>query len=331
MIDLIRSLSTEHGPVGDEQRIAALLSEYVTPYVDNVFFDTLGNLIVYRKGQHNNERLMFSAHMDEVGVIVTHADDDGFLRFQPLGNIRPQTLLNQQVRFADGTIGTINGEFVSDSKHVTAHTMYIDIGAADAEEALRQVPLGSTACSFGQFTVQHNRLIGKALDNRVGCAVLVQALRQVKQPGSDVYISFTVQEEVGGRGAIAAAYQIEPTVAVTIDGTPAGDTPKANTLPAKLGQGAAIVAKDQFILAHPYVKQRLTALAADQQIPYQLAVATHGKTAASPIHASRAGVQTGGLAIPVRHRRTAGEIADMHDIEACVQLVCALMETPFSS
>lgn len=327
MIDLIRTLCNAYGPVGNEDAVRAMITEYVTPYVDEVRTDALGNLIVRKAGRQNSDRIMLSAHMDEIGIMVTHIDKHGFLRFHPLGGLRPHMLLGQRVRFADGTVGSVGHERLDDIKDLQFDRMYIDIGAATAEQAGEQVRIGSTACFDQQLVVQDNRITGKALDDRLGCAVLIEALRRTTQPACDIYGVFSVQEEVGARGAGVAAFSIEPTFGVAIDVTPTGDTPEGEKLPVRLGDGVAIKVKDRSLLTHPLVKEHLGGLARGANIKHQYEVLGYGGTDAGPIHTSRAGVPSGGISIPLRYVHSPVELADLADIEAAVGLTCALIDS----
>lgn len=270
---------------------------------------------------------MLSAHMDEVGVMVTHIDDDGFIRFEPLGGIQPQTLLGQRLRFPNGLVGSVGVERLDQIKDLEMRRLYLDIGARDGDEARAKVRVGDTACFDQTAVVSGRRVIGKAMDNRAGCAVLIEALRRVSEPACDVYAVFSAQEEVGARGAGTAAYAVEPTMAVAIDVTPCGDTPKGETLAVRMGAGAAIKIKDRSLLAHPVVKDHLTRLADAASIPYQYEVLPYGGTDAGTIHLSRTGVPTGVISIPCRYLHTPSEMVDLDDLEAAVRLTIKLMET----
>lgn len=328
MIDLIRTLCNAYGPVGTEDEVRAILTEYVTPFVDEVRTDALGNLIARKSGSSDSGRILLSAHMDEIGIMVTHIDESGFLRFHPLGGLRPHTLLAQRVLFQDGTVGSVGCERLDDMKDLQFDKMFIDIGASSHDEAAQKVKIGQTACFDQTVVVQGDRLTGKALDDRLGCAVLVEALRRVKQPISDVYAVFSVQEEVGARGAGVAAFSIEPTLGIAIDVTPTGDTPEGDKLPVKLGDGVAIKVKDRSLLTHPLVKDHLGELARTHDLKHQYEVLSYGGTDAGPIHTSRSGVPSGGISIPLRYVHSPVEVADLGDIEAAVSLTTALLESP---
>lgn len=325
---LICNLSNMLSPVGQEQFLRDYIAEAIRPYVDDIRTDALGNLIARRRGKDPSQRLMLSAHMDEVGVMVTHIDDDGFLRFEPLGGLQPHMLLGQRFRFHNGTVGSVGAERLDHIKDLQMRRMFLDIGARSGDEARAKVRIGDAAC-FDQAAVlaSDRRVIGKALDNRAGCAVLIQALQRIDEPACDLVAVFSTQEEVGARGAGPAAYAIEPTMAVALDVTPCGGTPKGDTLPVRMGDGAAIKVKDRSLLAHPLVKDHLTRLATEATIAYQYEVLPYGGTDAGAIHLSRSGVPTGVISIPCRYLHSPAEMVDLDDLEACVALTSRLIET----
>lgn len=328
MIDLITTLAEAYGPVGNEGAVRDTITQLVKAYVDEVYTDALGNLIAHKAGSSQSGRMMLSAHMDEIGLMVTHIDDNGFLRVQPLGGVSPYTSLGQRVRFHDGTVGTVGTEKLKDIKDLEFDRMFIDIGATTADEARTKVTIGSVACFDRPIAVQGDRISGKALDDRLGCAVLVEALRRLESPTSDIYAVFSIHEEVGARGAGPAAYSIDPTLGIAIDVTPTGDTPEGDKLPVKLGEGVAIKVKDRSMLTHPKVKRHLAELAETAGIKYQYEVLGYGGTDAGTIHTTRAGIPSGAISIPVRFVHTPVEMADLKDIEAAVQLTRALLESP---
>lgn len=325
---LICNLSNMFGPVGQEATLRDYIAEAIRPHVDELRIDALGNLIALRRGKDSSQRLMLSAHMDEVGIMVTHIDDEGFLRFEPLGGLQPHTLLGQRFRFQGDLVGAVGVERLDHIKDLQMRHLFLDIGARNGDEAREKVHIGDTAC-FDQtaVVVSDRRVVGKALDNRAGCAVLMQALQRISEPTCDLYAVFSTQEEVGARGARTAAYAIEPTLAVALDVTPCGDTPKSETLPVRMGEGAAIKVKDRSLLVHPLVKDHLTRLAKEGSIPHQYEVLPYGGTDAGSIYLSRAGVPTGVISIPCRYLHTPTEMVDLDDLEACVALTARLIET----
>lgn len=331
---LIRELAPAYGPAGREEQVRALIRRHVEPLADEVSVDRMGNLIALVRGAGGPgaRRVMLAAHMDEIGLMVTHIDDKGFLRFAPVGGHGAATLLGQRVVFADGTCGTIGAEKLDDIKDLKLDRLFIDIGAADREDAARRVPVGSTAVFARDVATCGSRLIGKALDDRAGCAVLVELMHQLRAHPSvhDVYCVFSVQEEVGARGARTAGYAISPDLALAVDVTATGDTPKGEPLNMTLGGGTAIKVKDNSLIAHPWVRQLLVDTAAAAGIPYQMEVLPYGGTDAGAIHLTKTGVPAGALSIPTRYLHSPGEMVDMRDVAATADLLVAVLQQPLA-
>lgn len=327
---LIRELAPAYGPAGQEEQIRSLIRKHVEPLADEVNVDRLGNLmaLVRGSGGPGARRVLIAAHMDEIGLMVTHIDEKGFLRFAPVGGHGPATLLGQRVVFADGTVGTIGAERLDDIKDLKLDRLFIDIGAADREEAARRTPVGSTAAFIQEVVGTGSRLIGKAMDDRVGCAVLVEVMHQLRAHPSihDVYCVFSVQEEVGARGARTAGYAISPDLALAVDVTATGDTPNGERLNMTLGGGTAIKVKDNSLIAHPWVRQLLVDTAAAAGIPYQMEVLPYGGTDAGAIHLTKSGVPAGAVSIPTRYLHTPSEMIDLQDVVATADLLIAVLQ-----
>ncbi len=320
MIELIRKLTDVNGVSGNEEAAAALIADEMKPYVDEIRTDTLGNLICVKKGK--GKRIMLAAHMDEIGIIVTHIDDKGFLRFTGLGGINHFYSLYQKVAFTNGTIGVIgHEEEPGELKDLMLDKMYIDIGAGSREEAVKKVKVGDAAAFIGSFAVNGDMVVSKALDDRSGCAVLIETARQVGDCENEIYFVFTTQEELGLRGAKPAAYAVEPEMAIVVDVSGAGDTPKAKTLPVKCGDGPAIKVMDKSAVSHPEVKQLLVETAKKIGIPYQFKVAAAGGTDAGVISVSRGGVPTAMLAIPCRYIHSPAEMVNINDMANAAKLL----------
>jgi len=327
MKELIKKLSEAYGPPGREGEIARVIREEVAPYVDETFTDLMGNLYAVKKG--GGTKIMVCAHMDEIGMIVTFIEDKGYLRFSNVGGLSPYVLVGQQVVFSDGTVGTVAMEKLEDIKKLTFDKMYIDIGASGKEDASRKVKVGDMATYYRQMSVADGRVIGKAMDDRAGCTVLIKALQQLKNTTNTIYAVFTSQEEVGLRGARTASYRLDPNVGLALDVTMVGDTPEPlYPMDVALGKGPAIKVKDNSIICHPCLKEILMNLAEKNQIPYQLEVLTAGGTDAGSIHLSREGVPCGVISIPCRHIHTPGEIIDLNDMENAVRLLVSFLEDP---
>lgn len=328
MKDLLRRLTSIPAPSGREEQIRAFIQAELKDYCDELTVDTMGNLIALKRG--GKTKLQFAAHMDEIGVIVTAIDEQGFLRFSNVGGIRPHRLYAQRVRFQNGTMGVIGAEKIDDLKQLTLEKLYIDIGATSAEEAKTKVAVGDIASFDHGYLDLGQRVVAKALDDRVGCAVLIEALKRVTKPQNDLYCTFTVQEEVGLRGAKTAAFGLDPDLGIALDVTATGDTPEAPKLAMKLGQGAAIKVKDVSLITHPQVKELLTTLAEQNGIPHQFEVLPFGGTDAGAIQLTKAGIPAGVISVPCRYLHSPSEMVDLNDVEAAVRLVVATMEHPIT-
>jgi tetrahedral aminopeptidase len=233
MKDLIKTLTEAYGPSGHEDQIRVIIRNEVESLVDEVRVDALGNLIARKKGRPSGKKVMLAAHMDEIGLIISYVDDKGFLRFQPIGGIDPITLAGSRVQFADGAIGVIAPEDRQQFKKEPELTkLYIDVGAVSHSEA--QMRLGEAVGFVRPFADLGKRIVAKALDDRIGCAVLIQTLRELDDSRHDVYLVFSVQEEVGLRGARTSGYGIEPDLAIAVDITAAADTPEAPKMAMRL-------------------------------------------------------------------------------------------------
>lgn len=320
-MELLRKLTACDAPSGCEAGITELIKNEIKDFADEVYEDALGNLIARKKG--NGKKVMFAAHCDEIGIIVTFIDDKGFLRFADVGGLFLRNLVNRKVRFENGIIGVIGTEEENEKRAMSK--MYIDIGAKTKEEAEKLVSVGDSAVFVGDFYVQGNRIISKALDNRVGCWVLIEALKKVKSD-NDLYFVFTTQEEVGLRGARTAAYSINPDYALAVDITDTGDTPKCPKMAVKLGAGAAVKVMDYSVITSPEVREKLIELAKNNEIKYQLEIMTEGGTDAGVIHFTGNGVKTGGISIPTRYIHSPSEMIDRDDLDACLELAILFAE-----
>lgn len=324
MKELIRKLTTISSPSGREEQIRNIIREEIKNYCDEVKEDTLGNLIAIKRG--GETKIQFAAHMDEIGMIVTDIDEKGFLRFGNVGGVSPHRLFGQRARFQNGTIGVFGAEKIDNIKDLTLDKLYLDIGASSEKEAKEKVSIGDIATYYHEFSDLGERVIAKSLDNRIGCAVLIEAMKRVTNPQNDLFCTFTVQEEVGLRGARTSAFGIEPDLGIAIDVTSTGDTPECERMAVKLGQGAAIKIKDRSLITHPQVRDLLTTLSEENSIPHQFEVLPFGGTDSGAIHLTRAGVPAGVISIPCRYVHSPSEMIDLKDVEAAVRLAVAVME-----
>lgn len=329
MRDLVKKLTEAYGPSGHEEQIRELIRSEVEPLADEVRVDALGNLIALKKGKGGGLRVMLAAHMDEIGLIVSYVDKKGFLRANAIGGLDLMTLVGGRVRFADGTIGVIAPENRQEfPKNPELAKLYIDIGATSYDEAEER--LGQAVAFVRPFTDLGKRVAAKALDDRIGCAVLVETLRCLGDSPHDVGFVFSVQEEVGLRGARTSAYGLEPDLGIAVDITMAADTPEAPKLAMGLGKGPCIKIMDSGMLAHPGVKDLLIDTAEAKGLPYQLEVLGRGTTDAAAIQLARGGVPAGCVSIACRYYHTPSEIVDMDDVENAIRLLLAVLEKPIA-
>ncbi len=328
---LIRRLSETFGPAGSEEAMRNLIRDECKSSADELRVDALGNLIARKRGSGTAPRskIMLTAHLDEVGLIVTHVDQKGFCRFGSLGSVQALALLGQRCVFANGTVGVIGREQKkAKSSEIEYERLFVDTGATS--EATSRVGVGDAASLAGEFVDAGSRLIGKAFDDRVGCAVLIETMHQLKKCPNDVHFVFTVQQQLGGRGATTSTFGLQPDFALAIDVTDAGDTPEAETLEVALGKGPAIKIKGPDILVSPIVRNVLIDAARDAKAPYQFEVVPHASTDAAAMQISREGTHAGALSIPLRYMHTPAEMVDFDDVQNTIKILLALLSKPHS-
>lgn len=328
MKSLIEKLTQIPGPPGHEGQIRADVRTEIEAHVDEIRVDALGSLIA-RKGaaSDNGLRIMLSAHLDEIGVIATHVDEQGFIRFTNVGGVAPRYAPGGRVRFLDGTLGVINTEKLTSNYRVPPLSkMYIDVGASSAADC--PVKVGDVATFERPFTDMGGRMVSKALDDRVGVAIMIAALKQLQETPHQLYFVFSVQEEVGVRGATTAAFGVDPDLGLAVDVTHTGDTPKSATMAVSLGKGPAIKVKDTGMIADPRVVDWMVRTAQKEKLPYQLEVLERGSTDARAIQLARAGVPVGCLSIPCRYVHSPSEMVDYGDMQQSLQLLVALLTNP---
>jgi len=336
MKQLIQKLTETFSPSGYEDAIREVILNEIKPLADEVRVDTLGNIIA-RKGaispkgpsssSGKGKRVMVAAHMDEIGLIATHIDESGFVRFTTVGVPFSRYLLGGCVRFVNGVQGVIGSERLEKYNVIPPHDkMFIDVGATGVKDC--PVKVGDVAAFELPFVEMGSRLVAKSLDDRAGVAVAIETMRRLKGSPNEVYFVFTVQEEVGVRGATVSAYGIDPEVGIAIDVTPTGDTPNPIRRDIALGKGPAIKVKDQLMLSDPKVVAWMERSAQKARISTQREVLTGGSTDARAIQLTRSGVPTGGLVIPCRYVHSPSEMIDFGDVENAVDLLTVMLNGP---
>ncbi|MBR2414237.1 MAG: M42 family metallopeptidase [Clostridia bacterium] len=332
MLETLKTLCTMDGTSGHEDKIREYIIAHLPADCEHRT-DALGNLIVFKKGkQEAKNKVMLAAHMDEVGVIVTHIDEKGYLKFTTVGGITPAVLAGRCVRFANGTVGVLGIKPI----HLTEKSdecnlpdtdkMYIDIGADTREEAEAKVALGDVAVFNEEFiTLGENKVCSKALDDRMGCLALLTLLNE--EIAADAYFVFTVQEEIGLRGAGTAAFQVAPDFCIVLEGTTAADLPDADGVKKVCiqGNGAAVSFMDRSTLYPPKLYKRAWELAKENNIPVQTKTMVAGGNDAGAIHKAGAGVQVLTVNVPCRYIHSGSSVADLRDYDSLLQLVRLLI------
>ncbi len=316
MFEILKNLCNIDGTSGDEVAVRDRIIEYIDGYCDYKT-DALGNIIVFKKGKKEAvKKVMLDAHMDEVGLIITSVTPDGFLKFKTVGGIDTSVLLARQVTVN----GEVNGVICCKPIHLLSaeegkklpkpETLYIDIGAKDKNQALENVSVGDCAVMCGQFCECGDRILSKALDDRVGCAVLIDLIRNESE--YDFYASFSVQEEVGLRGAKTATYAINPDSAIVLEGTTAADiadVPDDKRVCIQ-GKGVAVSFMDRStVYDRAYYKYAL-----QSKVKCQSKSAVTGGNDSGAVHLSREGVRTIALSVPCRYIHSASSVAFKEDI-----------------
>jgi len=330
MKKLLKQLTETFGPSGYEDEVRKLVRAEVKPFADEIKVDALGNLIVRKKPTRqtkDTKKIMIAAHMDEIGLMVSHVNDKGFVRFMPIGGVFRRYVSGGRVRFLNGVYGVLGFDELSSLNEVpTLDKVYIDVGATSKKDC--PVKVGDVAAFDRPFVEMGNRLVAKSMDDRAGVLVAIEALRALKSTPHDVYFVFTTQEEVGTRGAATSAFGVDPDLGIALDVTPTGDTPNSPKMEMTLGNGPCIKIKDVGMISDPRIVQWMITTAEKNKIPYQREVLLLGGTDARAIQLSRAGVPAGCISIPVRYVHSPSEMVDYSDVQNSVKLLTALLRTP---
>ena len=325
MKQLIQTLTETFSPSGFETGICEVIRKEIKPFASDIRVDAMGNLVA-RKGKKSKGglRIMLAGHMDEIGLIATHIDANGFIRFTGLGGIRMTMLTGSRVRFMDGSPGVIGTDRLMDmTKSPTMEQCFIDVGASSLKDC--QIKVGDV-CAFDRpFVDLGNRLVAKSMDDRIGCAVLIETMRTLKTSPHELYFVFTTQEEVGLRGATTSAFGVDPELGLSVDVTATGDTPKGSRMEVALGKGPAVKIKDGGMLADPRVVNWMVRTAQKAKIPFQREILEGGTTDARAIQVARAGVAAGCLSVPTRYVHSPSEMVDVSDVQNSVKLLVALL------
>ncbi len=327
---VLEKLCSLYGISGNEEAVRDWILQEITPYVTTIEIDALGNLIAFKKGeQPAKTKLMLSAHMDEVGLIVTHITDEGLLKFTTVGGIDKRVLCGKQV-WINGHYGVIGGKPIhlmkgdEREKAVSVEELSIDIGAGSKEEAEQAVSLGDVAGFVSTFDQEGNKIRGRALDDRVGCTILIDLIK--RSLPYDMTFVFCVQEEIGLRGARTAAYSVNPQAAIVVESTTAADIAgvEEGKEVCRLGDGPVVPFMDRSTIYDREYYQLAFALAEKENIPCQTKRAVAGGNDAGAIHVSRGGVRTISVSLPCRYLHAPMGMISKDDFHAAEKLVLSL-------
>ena len=327
MIEILKKLTETASPSGYESAIRDLIRGEIANIPCTTKVDALGNLIVtIGKKTDKGLKVMIAAHMDEIGVIVSHVEKNGLVRFSNLGTIFPRYLSGSRVRFLNGTRGSIHTDKPEDLQKIQPiEKHFIDVGATSEKDC--PVKIGDVGVFDREFIDMGKRITAKSLDNRSSCAIMLETIKNIRNTPNELVFVFSTQEEVGVRGAATSAYEIDPDLAIALDVTPTGDI-MGLKMQTELGKGPAIKVRDVGMICDPRVVRWMEDAAKKNNIPCQLEVLDIGSTDARAMQITRAGMPTGAISIPCRYVHSPSEMVDLDDLNASVKLLSALLNNP---
>lgn len=326
MLNYLRELIKIQSVSGSEGKIAEYIKSEMEKYFDECTIDALGNLICRKKGE--GKKLLFCAHMDEIGFLVTTVDDKGFIHFAPVGGINFTAAAYASVVFSSGIRGIMIPEQGLKSDDFKAEKFIVDIGAKDKKQAERLVKTGDTFALTPSYTrLRGSRICGRPFDDKIGCAILMAAARDSAAFANDTTFVFSVQEEVGLRGSRVAAFNCRPDYGIALDVTATGDGYGSKPMAVSLGGGAAIKIKDASVICDSALVTKMADIAEENGIKWQREVLTAGGTDTASLQLAASGCRAGCISIPTRYIHTANEEIDISDIEACLELTVAIAKT----
>jgi putative aminopeptidase FrvX len=323
----LKTLMQSFGPSGSEKTVANEIKTLLAGHVDSMHEDALGNIIVEKYGTDDDaKRIMFSAHMDQIGFVVTAIEKEGFLRVQPVGGIDVKIYNSRHVLFENSTDGVVSIEPVKTGEPGFANC-FIDIGAKSREEAEKYVNIGDMCVVFPDvYDIGEYKMAGPAMDNRSACALLVELLLTAEGQKNTIVGVFSTQEEVGLRGATVAAYSVSPDMGIAIDVTGAGDTPETKLPQLNLGEGPANKFMDRSLIASVSVRDLIFDAAEQAGVKMQREVLPYGGTDAGAIQHTKGGIPAGVISIPCRYVHSPNEVIDMRDMEGALKVLLKLVD-----
>lgn len=331
--DLLKELTQLWGVAGYEKEVRNYIKKQAERHADEMIEDAVGNLIVLKKGKggSRSKKIMFAAHMDEIGLMVKKIESDGRLRMCSLGWNWTGSLYNSRVRFKNGMSGVVGCEGpIEEAKNDTGK-LYIDIGAVSKEDAEKYVKLGDACGYYGEYLeLANDRICSKSLDDRIGCYQLLEALKENDGTyPNDIYYVFCVQEELGCRGSKPAAERIRPDIGVAVDISPAHDYPCDLEGSNVVGGGIGIKICDPSVVCDEDIVAAMIGCCEENGIRYQREVIDKGGTDASSMNLSGWGVRAGGIVVVTRYAHCQSAVASREDIESGIDLMTLFSKREF--
>lgn len=330
LLERLHRLTAVWGPAGREHKVAEALRAEIAPLVDEVRADKFGNLIAVKRGRPGARRVMVSAHMDTIGAAAMSISDKGLINLAAVGGLKAHHAIGQKVVWGSGAVGILQHEPADEAKEVDFKKLWCDIGATTKAEALESVQLGDMCVLVGELQQLGDFVAGPGLDNRAGCAVLLEVAEHLTETEHEVVFVFTCQGEIGPRGAGAAAFGVDPDLALVVDVATSGDVPKAPKVDVKLGGGPAIKLKDGNYMAHQGLSDLVRRVAGEYAIPVQTEIVASpgGHNDAQVVSVAGQGIPTAVLDIPARYRGTGAEMVAIRDLHGTADLVLKLLQHP---
>lgn len=321
---LLKKLMFTTGVSGREDKIREVIKGLVEPYADEIVTDPVGNLIVRKKG--NGKKIMFCAHMDEIGFFATYITNDGYIKVSTVGGINTLSAAFSEVVSENGVYGVLVPESSKEKPEIDG--MFIDIGAKSKKDAQRRVSVGDYfVCAPSIRKLGGKKYVGRPFDDRVGCAVLIEALMGTQKTDNDLYFVFSTQEEVGGRGSKPASHTVGADYGIVVDVTSTGDKPGSPTMNVALGKGCTVKVKDAGVISSPQLVKRIKELIKEKgDIKYQDELLVHGGTDASSMQVAGHGAQVSGVSIPTAYIHSGVEMIDLNDVCEAVKLLILIGE-----
>lgn len=320
---LLKKLAEAFGVSGYEKEIREVIKEELNGVNAEITTDSLGNLIVFLEGSGaNRKRIMLAAHMDEIGLQVTKIEEDGKIKVKNIGHLWIPTTYMSRIKFRNGIDGVVSSTIELENVKKDFTKLYVDIGAASKEEVLKHIRVGDVASYVGEYTeLLSNNVMAKALDNRIGCYIMLEAIKKISNPYNDLYFVFTVQEEVGCRGSKVCSERIKPDMGIAVDITPAHDYPCDLEGSNTLGNGTAIKISDTSVICDEYIIEEMVNCCKENGIKYQFDVIYVGGTDASSMNQSNFGVKVGGISVATRFPHGPNSMLNMEDVNASIELI----------